>query len=265
MRNLMMSMAYDGTRYLGWQKTNLDAIQPSIEYVVQTTLEKILQHPVPVQAASRTDRGVHAEGQVINIFTNKEDLDLDRLQHSLNCLLPADIRILTCSEAPELSFHATLSAKAKQYVYRICTGKTLLPFLRYTHWHLPDALDREKMELGAEIILGEHDFLSLRNHRKGKDYNDTVRNVMSIDFQDVTPDILEIKVTANNFLYKMCRNIIGTLVWVGLGKISPGTLAKTLSGGTRSDAGITAPAQGLSLSKVFYSPVCPTNNQLDML
>ncbi len=252
MHNIMMHIAYDGTRYLGWQKTNLDSVQPSVEYVVQSTLEQIVQHPAPIQAASRTDRGVHALGQVANFILQKEGFDLERLQHSLNCLLPADIRILACQTAED-DFHATLHAKAKQYIYRIYTGPVLLPALRFTHWHMPEELDREKMLTGSHIMLGEHDFIALRNHRKGNDYNDTVRTIYSIDFHDIEPHILEIKITGNNFLYKMCRNIVGTLVYVAQGKISPGTLVNILSGGIRADAGITAPAHGLTLNKVFYN------------
>ncbi|MBS0634896.1 MAG: tRNA pseudouridine(38-40) synthase TruA [Verrucomicrobia bacterium] len=251
MKNIIMTLAYDGTRYLGWQKTNLDPVQPSVEYVVQSTLEEILQQPTPIQAASRTDRGVHAEAQIIN-FILKKDIDLDKLQHSLNCLLPSDIRVLTAAVAED-DFHATLSAKAKQYIYRIYTGPVLLPHLRFTHWHVPEPLERERMTTAAHVMIGEHDFIALRNHRKGNDYNDTVRTIYSIDFDDVTPDILEIKVSGNNFLYKMCRNIVGTLVYVGLGKLSPGAVAKLLTEGARADAGITAPAHGLTLHKVFYN------------
>lgn len=258
-----MTIAYDGTRFLGWQKTNLDAVQPSVEYVMQNCLEQILQHPVPVQAASRTDRGVHAEGQVINFIAHKEALDLEKLQHSLNCLLPPDIRCLL-AEAADAHFHATIDSKAKQYIYRIYTGPVLLPALRFTHWHIPDALDHEKMLTGARILLGEHDFIALRNTRKGNDYNDTVRTIYSIDFATPANNTLEIKVTGNNFLYKMCRNIVGTLVYIGQGKLSAGTLAKILEGGARADAGITAPAHGLALHKVFYSPVFAHNNHHDM-
>lgn len=263
----MMTIAYDGTRFLGWQKTNLDMLQPSVEYVVQSTLEQILQHPVPVQAASRTDRGVHAEGQVINFIVQKEELDqevnLNKLQHSLNCLLPDDIRVLT-TELAEPTFHATIAAKAKQYIYRIYTGPVLLPALRFTHWHVPEVLDKEKMLIGSHILLGEHDFIALRNHRKGNDYNDTVRTLYSISIDEKDPHILEIRITGNNFLYKMCRNIVGTLVYVGQGKISPGTLVHILTGGIRADAGITAPAHGLALHKVFYSPMLAPTNHVDM-
>ncbi len=255
-----MTLAYDGTRYLGWQKTNFDPAQPSVEYTIQSVLEQILQHPVPIQAASRTDRGVHAEGQVINCVIQDATLDLEKLHRGLNSLLPDDIRILSCTKAEE-TFHATLATKAKQYIYRIYTGPTLLPALRFTHWHMPDTLDREKMATGAHILLGEHNFIAFRNHRKGKEYNDTVRTIFSIDLHDATANVLEIKITANNFLYKMCRNIVGTLVYVAQGKISPGTLATILANGKRADAGITAPACGLCLHKVFYTPVStPTNH-----
>lgn len=262
-----MLLAYDGTRFLGWQKTNLDPLQPSVEYVLQNCLEQILQHPVPVQAASRTDRGVHAEGQVINFIAQKETPEpekyIEKFQHSLNCLLPPDIRCLA-TEIAEPTFHATVDTKAKQYIYRIYTGPVLLPALRFTHWHMPEALDREKMLTGAHLLLGEHDFIALRNHRKGNDYNDTVRTIYSIDFADTDASTLEIRITGNNFLYKMCRNIVGTLVYIGQGKISAGTLANILINGARADAGITAPAHGLTLHKVFYSPVFAHNNHHDM-
>lgn len=265
MRNIMMQLAYDGTNYLGWQKTNLDPTEPSVEYVVETTLSKILQSPISLQAASRTDRGVHALGQVINFTTENETLTPERLQHSLNCLLPEDIRALSCSEQA-LDFHATVHAKGKQYVYRIFTGPVMLPCLRFTHWHMSEPLDREKMLSASHILVGEHDFVAFRNHRKGIDYNDTVRDVHSIDLKYKETNIIEIRVTANNFLYKMCRNIVGTLVYVGLGKISPGAVAKLLQGeALRAEAGITAPAQGLTLNKVFYGQLQLSTDQPDIM
>jgi len=254
MRNVVVTVAYDGTNYLGWQKTNLDTTQPSIEYLLQTTLEQIVQHPTPLQAASRTDRGVHAEDQVVNFFVENEALDLDRLQHSLNCLLPPDIRVLTIQDAPK-TFHATVDTKKKQYLYRIYKGPVLLPALRFTHWHILLPLDLEKMHIAANILIGEHDFIAFRNMRKGIDYNDTVRTVIDIQIEEKGA-VLEIKVTANNFLYKMCRNIIGTMVYVAAGKLSPGSVATLLQGGKRADAGITAPAHGLTLHKVYYASRC---------
>jgi len=211
-----------------------------------------LQHNVSLQAASRTDRGVHAEGQVVNFVTSHDTLDLAKFRHSLNALLPADIRILAVDDAVS-TFHATLSARAKQYIYRLYIGPTLPPFLRFTHWHIREKLDLEKMQLAADILLGEHDFIAFRNFRKGKDYNDTVRIVYNIDFEFPDPNIIYLKITANNFLYKMARNIVGTLVYVGLNKFSCGHVQTILTDGKRKDAGITAPALGLSLYKVFYT------------
>ncbi len=251
MRNIVIHLAYDGTRYLGWQKTNLDSVQPSIEYTLQTTLEKILQRPAPLQAASRTDRGVHAEGQIVNFFLENDLLGLKRLQRSLNGLLPDDIRVLSIREVP-LHFHPTLDARKKQYLYRIYNGEVLPPLLRFTHWHVLLPIDFDKLELAAKAIIGKHDFTAFRNMRKGIDSDDTWRTVTDITIDKTDKDILEIKVSANNFLYKMCRNIIGTLIYVAAGKISLETLAQLVHGGARPGAGITAPAHGLTLYKVYY-------------
>lgn len=252
MKNLLLYITYDGTNYLGWQKTNQDPDAPSVEYVLESIVERVLQEKVELQAASRTDRGVHAEGQVVNFITERDQLDLPKFCHSVNALLPDDIRVLSVEEA-EKSFHATLAARAKQYVYRIYLGPQMLPFLRFTHWHIKELLDVEKMHLAADILTGEHDFIAFRNFRKGKEYNDTVRNVYAIDIEQPEPNILYVKITANNFLYKMARNIVGTLVYVGLNKLTCGQVQMVLTHGKRKDAGITAPALGLSLYKVFYS------------
>lgn len=252
MKNIILRIAYDGTRYLGWQKTNQEHTAPSIEYTLESVLEKLLQHKIKLQASSRTDRGVHAEDQIVNFITEKEGLDLPKLAHSLNCLLPQDIRCLSIQEAPYPTFHATVSTKAKQYIYRLFLGETMPPFLRHNHWHVKDALDREKMSLAADIIHGEHDFKAFRNFRKGKDYNDTVRNVYAIDFEEEGDNLLYIKITADNFLYKMARNIVGTLIYVGLNKFSPGHVTHIFQHGLREEAGICAPAHGLSLLKVYY-------------
>ncbi len=251
MRNIVIHLAYDGTNYLGWQKTNLDPIQPSIEYTLQTALEKILQHPTPLQAASRTDRGVHAEGQIVNFMLHNDSLVLSRLQHSLNCLLPDDIRALSIREAP-ITFHPTLDTKKKQYLYRIYCGDVLPPLFRHTHWHVVLPLDHEKLFLAADILTGEHDFRAFRNMRKGLDENDTIRTVTEIVVENPKEHIVEIKVSATNFLYKMCRNIIGTMIYVAAGKTTLETLKKLLADGSRPDAGVCAPAHGLTLYKVFY-------------
>jgi tRNA pseudouridine38-40 synthase len=252
-QNIVLHVAYDGTKYLGWQRTSLDhAHFPSIEEEIQRVLERILQHPVVLQAASRTDRGVHAEGQVVNFLTTKLNVCIARLQLSLNQLLPRDIVVTAAQLVQDVHFHATIDAKAKEYVYRLCKGPFLLPSLRFTYWHFPCELDMEKMVQAAAVLTGEHDFASFRNFRKGKDYNDTVRSMYAISIVADGPNAILFRLTAHNFLYKMARNIVGTLVYVGTNRISVGEVARLLSAPDRTKAGVTAPACGLCLQHVFY-------------
>lgn len=253
MTNIILTIAYDGTRFVGWQKTNLDPIKwPSIEYELERALERLLGHVPDLQAASRTDRGVHADAQVINFVTTKVLVDLQRFHYSLNCLLPPDIRVLAVDFAPHAEFHATLEAKAKEYHYNICFANTLHPLLRINYWHFPHQLSLEKMALASDILLGEHDFKAFRNMRKGVDYNDTVRTIYAIDIVKNENKTLTIKITGTNFLYKMARNITGTLAYVGCDKLTAGQISSLLTTGDRTAAGMTAPACGLTLHKVFY-------------
>lgn len=250
--NIVLHISYDGTRFVGWQKTNLDPKRfPSIQYVLESVISQILRHPVELQAASRTDRGVHAAGQVVNFHTSLSELNLERFLYSLNCLLPEDIRAQAALVAEE-SFHPTLSNTAKEYHYRIAYGKILSPFLRFTHWHFPYALNSDSMRKAAIFLIGTHDFRAFRNHRKGLDENDTVRHILAIDVEDGPDQTLCIKMTGNNFLYKMARNIAGTLAYVGCGKLQEGQVKDLVAGASRPDAGVTAPACGLTLYRVMY-------------
>jgi tRNA pseudouridine38-40 synthase len=257
--NVVIKVAYDGTRYLGWQKVDQTS-QPNflkkkcltVENELELLLQKILQSPVKLQAASRTDKGVHATEQVVNFFTDNHTLNLDRLHYSLNSLLPSDICVLSVSQAPSPTFHPTLDAKAKQYQYLIAYGKTALPFWRFTHWNFSYELDIEKMQLAADIIKGKHNFAAFCNRRKDKEYSDTVRTVFSIDIELLEDKRLSILMMADNFLYKMARNIAGTLAYVGAGKMTLDEVAAIFVDNDRVSAGITAPACGLFLHKVFY-------------
>ncbi len=246
MSNLKMIVAYEGRNYLGWQKTREG---PSIEESLQRVLEQILQQPIALQAASRTDAGVHALGQVVNCLVQQHP-SLDRLRISLNSLLPDDIRVLTVDLAQE-AFHPTLDCKAKEYHYWICMGPVQLPQNRFYSWHVHTALDRDAMERGAKILQGEHDFVAFCNTLKETEYKSTVREIESIalTFAD---ERLQIAVRGPNFLYRMVRNLVGTLVDVGRGKIPEEALGGLLTAGDRSKAGITAPAHGLTLFKVCY-------------
>jgi tRNA pseudouridine38-40 synthase len=241
MKNIKLIIAYEGTAYSGWQKTETG---PSIEGELQKVLEQILQHPVKLQAASRTDAGVHAEGQVVNFFTER---DTSRLKQSCNALLPGDIRVMEMMEMPE-GFHPTLQAKGKEYHYSVCLGQTQLPFDRRFSWHFVKPVDLELMRRAALFFIGKHDFSALTNEKQ----DDNVREVYSIKIDQVAENKIRIRVAGNNFLYKMVRNIVGTLVYVGCGMLKLEDAAKLLEKGDRTAAGMTAPAHGLTLKKVNY-------------
>lgn len=251
--NVVLRIAYDGSRFVGWQKTNLDPHRfPSIEYELERALERIVQHKVQLEAASRTDRGVHAEGQCVSFLLHKPHCDLQALIYSLNALLPKDIRVLDAESIGDPSFHVTLSARSKEYHYRIAYGRTLLPLLRHTHWHFPYPLDTAKMSQAARAFIGTHDFASFRNRRKDQDPEDTIRELYAIDILQERHDTLLICMHGANFLYKMARNIAGTLAYIGAGKMSEDSVEKLLLTRSRVDAAMTAPSHGLVLHKVFY-------------
>lgn len=247
-KNIRLTIAYDGTNYLGWQNTKMG---PSIESTLESTLSRILQEQVILQAASRTDAGVHANGQVVNFMMSKERPSLEQLHISLNCLLPKDIVVLDVSLAND-SFHPTLECQSKEYHYSICFGSVQLPQLRLYSWHYPHHLDIDKMRHPAKELIGLHDFSAFCNFKKNANYDHYMRHVYAINIVEVDKDRIEVQITGNNFLYKMVRNIVGTLVYVGCGKISIDSVRDILRNKDRTQAGITAPAHGLSLYKINY-------------
>lgn len=247
MKNIKLTLAYDGTAFLGWQKT---AMGPSIEESLEKALKQILQEKTPLQAASRTDAGVHAEGQTVNFFTNKDFISLSKLQKGLNALLSNSITILRAEEA-DISFHPTLDNLGKEYHYFLCNTPYQQPKHRFFSWHVPIALDILKMKQGAELLLGTHDFSAFCNERSLMD-RDPVCTLHSIDIAHLEQGRICIKVRGNRFLFRMVRNIVGTLVYLGQEKISLTDLDKALKSLKRANAGVTAPALGLHLIEVFY-------------
>lgn len=242
--NIRCQIAYVGTHYLGWQKTQMG---PSIEAALEKALEQILQEKITLQAASRTDRGVHAEGQVINFFSQKSPLDLSRLHRSVQGILPKDIS-MNAMERATLDFHPTLDCKAKEYEYLICNKSVQLPFHREFSWHYRYPLNLDLMQQAKSVLIGTHDFSAFSNERT----NDAVRTIYSIDIKVLADEQIYISVIGNAFLYKMMRNFVGTLVYIGCGKIPLEKLPAILASRDRTQAGMTAPACGLCLKKVFY-------------
>lgn len=229
-------LSYDGTRYFGWQKTKAG---PTIQEELAKALFQITREKVHPEAASRTDRGVHAEGQVIQ-FTLKQPLAPQKLLKALNACLPKDIRVLNISLE---EFHPTLDAILKEYHYRICQGEVQDPTLRLYSWHLRYPLDREKIERAIPHLIGAHDFTAFANAPE----KNPICTIESILF-----DGKLFRIRGNRFLYKMVRNLVGTLVYIGCGKLSEKTLPSLLLSKDRKQAGMTAPAHGLYLHQVFY-------------
>jgi tRNA pseudouridine38-40 synthase len=243
-RNISLVLEYDGTIYHGWQ------CQPNaitIQEVVQRGIEKILDHPVKIYAAGRTDTGVHAFGQVINFYTDKV-IDIVSIIKGLNSLLPGDIRVKNAREVDE-SFQARYSAKSKSYIYCIVNTRYHSPFhVRYT-WHIPYAVDARLMNESIKEIIGVHDFSSFK--KKNEIYKRHEREVLRAGVKR-RGEFIYILIEATGFLRYMVRNIVGTLVLVGEGKISKEDFSAILQSRDRVNAGPTAPPQGLFLRKIRY-------------
>jgi tRNA pseudouridine38-40 synthase len=246
MLNIKLIIAYFGAAYMGWQKTKLGA---SIEEALEQALAKILQQEVKLQAASRTDAGVHASGQVVNFRLHKP-FNLRALQGSLNGLLPKDIAVVSIEEMAQ-DFHPTLDTVKKEYAYQICNCRTQLPFHRQTSWHFPYPVDIEEMRRGSVHLLGRHDFSTFCNDLKSWDRN-PICQLEKIEILEITSNRFEVTMTADHFLYRMARNIAGTLAYVGCGKLDSDKLPQILKNKDRRAAGITAPSHGLTLKRVFY-------------
>lgn len=253
MLNIKLIIAYDGKAYLGWQKTHMG---PNIEATLQKVIEQILQHPAPLQAASRTDAGVHAEGQVVNFFTSKPHLDLNKFRTSLNSLLPKDIVVLQTEFAP-ISFHPTLDCISKEYRYFLCLGPTQLPHYRFYSWHVPCFLNLEAIQKSLPFLIGNLDFAAFCNTKKNAKYINYIRKIQEIGLIILENNRLCFRIKGNHFLYKMVRNIVGTLVDIGRGRLSLEILPAILRSRHRAKAGITAPAHGLFLHQVFYKNNAP--------
>ncbi len=246
MANICMVVAYMGTHFLGWQKTKMG---PSIEEALQDALEQFFQTPIKLQAASRTDAGVHAHGQVVNFFCNKENSDFNILLKSINGMLPRDVVIKEIEQAED-SFHPTLDLEGKEYHYWVCSGTVQMPFNRHFSWHFPHKLDIALMVEAAQLLQGTHDFSALCNVKKDEDYESHERTVQSISIEAIE-DRVKVTVRGNRFLYKMVRNIVGLLVYVGAGRVRLEDVHSILEERDRKHHGVTAPAHGLTLDKIF--------------
>ncbi|AEH45242.1 tRNA pseudouridine synthase A [Thermodesulfatator indicus DSM 15286] len=247
MRNIKLTISYDGTNYLGWQKQK---VGPTIQGVLEDTLKRLLGHKIKLRAAGRTDAGVHALGQVANFLTTNK-MALEDMHRALNALLPRDISIVKVEEVP-IKFNAQYDARYKTYFYQIYNHPIRNPIVRLYSWWVPQKLDIEAMKACVPLFVGQKDFASFK--KAGTETKTTVRTVLSAELKRVpgVAGMLRFEISGRGFLRYMVRNIVGALVEVGLGKLTYEELASILEAKDRSLAPPPAPPQGLFLKEVIY-------------
>ena len=246
MRTVKLTIAYDGTDYVGWQR---QATGESIQGLLEDALARIEGASVAVHGAGRTDAGVHAEGQVASVRIAAA-LDDETLARALNANLPVAIRVMDVQTAAD-DFHARFSAAAKVYEYRIWNGPAVPPFINRYVWHVPQRLDMSRLVEAACATSGEHDFAAFQG--TGSTTHTTVRRVLSAVWRRSAEEpLLTFEITGEGFLRHMVRSLAGTLVEIGLERRSVADMAGLLNAPDRAHAGRTAPACGLFLVRVLY-------------
>jgi tRNA pseudouridine38-40 synthase len=247
-RNLKLTLAYDGGDFYGWQ------LQPNVPTVMGTlidTLRKITGEKIWLHGSSRTDAGVHALGQTAN-FKTRSRIPTDGLQRALNALLPPTIRVLRVEEAA-LDFHARWHARGKSYRYRILRAEICPPFEHGHVYHYPYALDEDAMERAAPLFEGEHDFSTFGTWDPEQKDDSKVRTVFTSRLER-RPEQQELvyHVRGRAFLRYMVRKLVGTLIDIGKGRLQPEDIPRLFAARDRSLAGSTVPPEGLYLVEVEY-------------
>jgi tRNA pseudouridine38-40 synthase len=244
-KNIKMVLQYDGTRYHGWQRQKG---APTIQGILEERIQRIIGETVTLIASGRTDAGVHALHQVCH-FVTRSNLNPDSIRRGLNSLIPSDIHVKE-AEYVRSDFHARYSVKSKTYEYRILNRPEPDLFLRFYTWHVPFRLDLVKMKQCISMLRGKHDFSSFKSSGSGN--MNPVREMMLAELQASEQDLLRFVFEADGFLRHMVRNVVGTAVDVGQGKITVEAFEDTFRSRDRQMAGIKAPPQGLFLAMVKY-------------
>lgn len=252
MRNIMVHLAFDGTNYHGWQ---VQANAITIQETFQNAVEKVFTKRLDVTGCSRTDSGVHANDYVV-CFRTDSKIDTNSIMRALNAHLPHDIAVTSCSEK-DSEFHPRYSSSGKEYIYKINNSQYRDPFNKEYSYYYPKTLDCEKLNKAAHYFVGKHDFAafcstgSTTGHRPENPESNTIRTIFSSEVYRENNMVI-FKVHGDGFLYNMVRIMVGTLLFVAMGKIDCDDIKTIIESKNREKAGVTAPAKGLFLNKVFY-------------
>ena len=244
MKNLLVTVKYDGSAYHGWQ-VQKNAL--TVQQVFQDAVEKVFKKRLDVKGCSRTDSGVHANMYCLSFITDMDISDRGVVM-ALNTHLPDDIAVISCQQVPE-DFHPRYSCKSKEYVYKLYNGEIRNPFYSKYAYHYRYNIDTEYLNREAQAFVGTYDYSGFCS--AGSDVEDTVRTVYSFSVWR-EGDMVYFKVEADGFLYNMVRIMVGTLLFIAQGKIGEGELLDIIKSKDRKRAGKTAPPQGLYLNKVNY-------------
>ncbi len=244
MNTVKLTIAYDGTDYRGWQ---VQANGKTIQGEIEKAIKKIFGKDHRLHASSRTDSGVHAAGQVAH-FKTAHKIPEDKVPAALNSVLPKDIAIFE-AEYVDSEFHARFDTKSKQYSYRIFPSHNRNPLNQRYAWCLSYRLNLSLMKKEARVLIGKHDFKAFQASDKKE--RSSIRRIFQLDIIRQKTFII-INIEADGFLYNMVRNIVGTLVDIGRGYLPPGSMKKILNSWDRTQAGPTAPPEGLCLMEVKY-------------
>lgn len=243
-KNYVFQLIYQGTSFFGWQTTREG---PSIEETFLNALKPLFKEHITLQAASRTDRGVHAKCQVVNLLS-KKSLSLKKLCQALNALLPPTLQVVASFILPE-SFHPTLDVAWKRYLYQIETSPVILPHLHDSFWHIPYPLDKSLMQFGAHLFIGSHNFKAFCS--KPAVYSSYERTIEACSFEENDSQLC-FEVKAPRFLFRMVRNMVGYLVSIGRHKREISHLNEALCGKESYMRALCAPAHGLVLNEIKY-------------
>ncbi len=255
MRNIKLTIEYDGTNYAGWQLQGKK--HRTIQEALEKALERILRKRIKITGSGRTDSGVHAKAQVAN-FKTDSGIAAEKIRLALNAVLPDDITVIKAEEAV-LGFHSRFSAKSKVYRYTILNRPSRPTILRDMVYFLSYPLNLRLMRREAKILLGRHNFKSFQ--AADKEERGAVRTVKRLKITR-DRDFIYIDIEADGFIYNMVRNIVGTLIDVGRGRLPEGSIKKILLAKNRRFAGPTVPAKGLCLLEVKYEDTQTGSPQL---